>query len=36
MEDAKVRGYEPRDLSEMIRIWNQVVEDGIAFPRRNF
>ena len=33
MEHAKVRGYEPRDLSEMIRIWNQVVEDGIAFPQ---
>ena len=28
-----VRKYEPRDLHEMIRIWNEVVEEGIAFPQ---
>lgn len=28
-----VRKYEPRDLPEMIRIWNEVVEEGIAFPQ---
>ena len=28
-----VRGYEEKDLEEMIRIWNEVVEDGIAFPQ---
>lgn len=25
--------YESEDLAEMIRIWNEVVEDGIAFPQ---
>lgn len=28
-----VREYTQSDLSEMIRIWNDVVEDGIAFPQ---
>ena len=28
-----VRQYEPRDLGAMIRIWNEVVEDGVAFPQ---
>ena len=28
-----VRKYEDKDLSEMIRIWNEVVEDGVAFPQ---
>jgi len=28
-----VRGYTPADLGEMISIWNEVVEDGIAFPQ---
>ena len=28
-----VRQYEPRDLDAMIRIWNEVVEDGVAFPQ---
>ncbi|MBQ8983506.1 MAG: GNAT family N-acetyltransferase [Lachnospiraceae bacterium] len=28
-----VRKYELEDLTEMIRIWNEVVEDGIAFPQ---
>lgn len=31
-----VRSYEPRDISEMTRIWNEVVEDGIAFPQEEF
>ena len=26
--NIKVRGYEEKDLSAMIRIWNEVVEDG--------
>ena len=29
-----VRAYQPSDLPAMIRIWNEVVEDGIAFPDR--
>ena len=28
-----VRKYEEKDLTAMIRIWNEVVEDGIAFPQ---
>lgn len=29
----QVRKFEEKDLPEMIRIWNEVVEDGIAFPQ---
>ena len=29
----KVRPYEPADLPAMIAIWNEVVDDGIAFPQ---
>ena len=28
-----IRANEEKDLSEMIRIWNEVVEDGVAFPQ---
>lgn len=28
-----IRKYEIEDLPEMIRIWNEVVEEGIAFPQ---
>lgn len=28
-----VRGYEEKDLADMVRIWNEVVEDGVAFPQ---
>ena len=31
-----VRKYTAADLPDMIRIWNQVVEDGIAFPQEDF
>lgn len=31
--DIQVRKYEIDDLDEMIRIWNQVVEEGDAFPQ---
>ena len=29
----RVRRYTEKDLPEMIRIWNEVVEEGIAFPQ---
>ncbi|MBQ6661630.1 MAG: GNAT family N-acetyltransferase [Lachnospiraceae bacterium] len=29
----RVRAYTKQDLPEMIRIWNEVVVDGIAFPQ---
>ena len=28
-----VRGWQAADLPAMIRIWNEVVEDGVAFPQ---
>lgn len=28
-----VRAYDEADVSEMNRIWNEVVEDGVAFPQ---
>ena len=29
----QIREYQESDLPEMIRIWNEVVEEGIAFPQ---
>lgn len=31
--DINIRPYRPQDLPELISIWNEVVEDGIAFPQ---
>ncbi len=31
--EITVRGYTPADEAAMIAIWNQVVEDGVAFPQ---
>ena len=28
-----VRAWEERDIPDMVRIWNEVVEEGIAFPQ---
>ena len=28
-----IRKYTDQDLTEIIRIWNEVVEEGIAFPQ---
>jgi len=28
-----IRAYDTKDLPEMIRIWNEVVEEGVAFPQ---
>lgn len=28
-----VREYVPQDLAAMIAVWNEVVEDGVAFPQ---
>lgn len=30
--NIQVRAYTENDLPDMIRIWNEVVEDGVAFP----
>ena len=31
-----VRAYEKGDLDAMIQIWNEVVEEGVAFPQEEF
>ena len=31
--EIKVRVYTEEDLAQMVRIWNEVVEDGVAFPQ---
>lgn len=31
-----IRAYEQKDLESMIQIWNEVVEDGVAFPQEEF
>ena len=31
-----IRSYRPQDLDDMIRIWNEVVEEGVAFPQEDF
>lgn len=33
MENIRIRQYKEADLPELIRIWNQIVEDGVAFPQ---
>ena len=33
---VRVRAYREDDVCDMIRIWNEVVEDGIAFPQEEF
>ena len=29
----QIREYEKTDVNEAVKIWNQVVEDGEAFPQ---
>lgn len=29
----KIRGYRESDVPEMARVWNEVVEEGVAFPQ---
>ena len=31
--EIKIRAYREEDLWEMIAIWNEVVEEGVAFPQ---
>ena len=30
---AQIRGYSQRDIAGMTEVWNEVVEEGIAFPQ---
>ena len=32
-KQINIRRYEDRDLPQMIDIWNEIVEEGIAFPQ---
>ena len=33
--EIKIRKYEPADIPAMVRIWNEVVEEGVAFPQED-
>ena len=33
--EIQIRPYTEKDLPDMIGIWNEVVEEGIAFPQEN-
>lgn len=30
-EEVIVRAYKKEDIADMVRIWNQVVDEGVAF-----
>ena len=30
---VRIRKYEPADIPDMVQIWNEIVEEGIAFPQ---
>ncbi len=32
-ENIIIRKYEEKDLPDLVRVWNQVVEGGVAFPQ---
>ncbi len=34
--EIKIRKYEPADIPSMVQIWNEVVEEGVAFPQEDF
>ena len=31
-----IRAYEKKDIPSMIEIWNEVIEEGVAFPQLDF
>lgn len=33
MNTIKIREYTEKDIQQMLEIWNEVVEEGIAFPQ---
>jgi L-amino acid N-acyltransferase YncA len=33
MTDIQIRAYRCGDIPEMMKIWNEIVEEGIAFPQ---
>ncbi len=34
--EIEIRAYRENDIPEMIRIWNEIVEEGIAYPQEEF
>ena len=39
MQDILIRPYDPKnpdEIAAMARIWNKVVEDGVAFPQEDY
>ena len=34
--NIEIREYRGGDVAEMVRIWNEVVEDGVAFPQEEY
>lgn len=34
--DIVIRKYEEKDISAMVSIWNEVVEEGVAFPQEEY
>ena len=32
----EIRKYQEKDLPDMVRIWNKVVEEGVAFPQEEY
>ena len=34
--DIEIRKYKDEDIPQMIKIWNEVVKDGAAFPQEEF
>ena len=34
--NIEVRKYEAKDIPAMVSIWNEIVEEGIAFPQEDF
>ena len=32
----KIRNYCETDVPTMVRIWNEVIEEGVAFPQLDF
>ena len=34
--ELKIRAYNENDIAQMIRIWNEVVEAGVAFPQEDY
>lgn len=29
-----IRAYQPKDVPALVEIWNEVVEQGVAFPQK--